>query len=173
MFDKEYYFKGIHAEYVNNLTKEYDDMKHCLFKRNYDVYLLAPIIGFLYQRKSELNSQKEYKPTSIFGDMLIKNIDDLMFNYRLIMLLDKNYEPDIEKRVEKAFRGDNNEEDINLYESYVRGGVEVLYEKLMKDVTSPDGYVVRLYEFLEEFDTRYNQEIDMESLMDLCRKIRA
>lgn len=173
MFDKEYTFKGIHAEYVNNLTKEFDNAGHSLFNRNYDVYLLAPIIGFLYQRKSNVDSNNEYKPTKIFGQTLYENKDDLMFNYRLIMLLDVKNEPNAEKRIDKAFRGENAQSDIELYESYVRGGVEVLYEKLMQGVNNPENYTVRLYEFLEEFDTRYNQEIDMDSLLELCRKIRA
>ena len=144
-----------------------------MIRNNYDVYLLAPIIGFLYQRKAEIDNTSDINPTKIFGDILIKNSDDLMFNYRLILLLDKQYEPDSEKRIDKAFRGIKNEADEALYESYVRGGVEVLYEKLMKGVNSPDDYVNRLYDFLEEFDERYNQNIDMESVLEKCRKIRA
>lgn len=46
MFDKEYSFKGSHAEKVNRLTAKFDD-KNQLFKRNLDVYIMAPIVGFL------------------------------------------------------------------------------------------------------------------------------
>lgn len=172
MFDSEYTFRGIHAERVNNLTREFDNAGHKLFSRNFDVYLLAPVIGFLYQRKAPVDQNPEYKPTKIFGDILMKNIDDLMFNYRLIMLLDKIYEPNLERRIDKAFRGENTDDDKNLYESYVRGGVDVLYEKLMMDVSNPEEYTVRLYEFLEEFDERYNQDIDMETILELCRKVK-
>ena len=59
MFDKEYSFRGKHAEYVVKLTAEYDDKHHKLFNTNYDVYAIAPIIGFLYQRKAELDKLKE------------------------------------------------------------------------------------------------------------------
>lgn len=171
MFDNEYAFKGKHADIVMNLTKEFDSKKNKLFRTNYDVYLLAPIIGFLYQRKSDVDNSSN-SSTKIWGDMLIKNSDDLMFNYRLIMLLDKNNEPDAEKRIEKAFRGNNSEDDEALYESYVRGGVEVIYEKLMAEVNTSDEYINKLYDFLEEFDERYNQTIDKEQVLERCRKIK-
>ena len=99
--------------------------------------------------------------------------DDFVFNFKLIMLLDKEYEPNLEKRIEKAFRGLNNPADEELYESYVRGGVEVLYEKLIEGATQPSDYTEKLYDFLEEFDERYNQEIDMESVLEMCRKVKS
>lgn len=173
MFDKEYSFKGKHAAMVGDLTKEFDAKKNKLFARNYDVYLLAPIVGFLYQRTAPLDNATQINSTKIFPDILIRNTDDLMFNYRLIMLLDKEHEPDPEKRIEKAFRGNNNPDDEALYESYVRGGVEVLYEKLMEDVNTTDDYVTRLYDFLEDFNDRYTEDIDMEQILELCRKARA
>ena len=40
MFDKEYSFKGTHAEKVNKLTAKFDD-KNQLFKRNLDVYMMS------------------------------------------------------------------------------------------------------------------------------------
>ena len=173
MFDREYAFKGKHAAMVGDLTKEFDTKKNKLFQRNFDVYLLAPIVGFLYQRTAAPDSTPQINPTKIFAEILIRNIDDLMFNYRLILLLDKNYEPAPEKRIEKAFRGNNSPEDEALYDSYVLGGVEVLHEKLMEGVNLSDEYVTRLYDFLEEFDGRYNQDIDMEQVLELCRKARA
>ena len=93
MFDKEYSFKGTHADKVVKLTAKFDD-KNSIFKRNLDVYMMAPIVGFLYQRKAESNNDGEQKTTKIFPEQLIGNRDDLAFNYRLIMLLDKKYEPD-------------------------------------------------------------------------------
>ena len=100
MFDKEYSFRGKHAEYVVKLTAEYDDKHHKLFNTNYDVYAIAPIIGFLYQRKAELN--KTGDATKIFPDKLIKEQQNLLFNYRLIMLLDEKHEADFNERINKA-----------------------------------------------------------------------
>ena len=171
MFDKEYSFQGKHADMVTSLTNAFGQGNHKLFERNYDVYLLAPIIGFLYQTRTDLDQTSGIKPTKIFAEILMKNIDALRFNYRLIMLLDQQYEPDPEKRIEKAFRGQETAEDIERYESYVRGGVEKLYEKLISECTTEEDYVAHLYDFLEEFDERYNQQIDLDRILELCRKI--
>lgn len=173
MFDKEYSFRGKHCEYVIKLTAEYDAKKHKLFATNYDVYAIAPVIGFLYGRKAELD--KSGDSTKIFPDKLMKEQQNLLFNYRLIMILDKNHESDFNERLNKAFRYYGSEKavsDEDLYESYVRGGVEVLYEKLIANATSEEDYLKNLYDFLEEFDERYNDSVSTESIIDLCQLAR-
>ncbi len=68
MFDKEYSFRGKHAEYVVKLTAEYDDKHHKLFNTNYDVYAVAPIIGFYIKEKQSLikpEMQLRYSRTSL------------------------------------------------------------------------------------------------------------
>lgn len=173
MFDKEYSFRGKHCEYVIKLTAEYDSKKHKLFTTNYDVYAIAPVIGFLYGRTAELD--KSGDSTKIFPDKLLKEQQNLLFNYRLIMILDKNHEPDFNERLNKAFRYYGSEKgapDEELYESYVRGGVEVLYEKLIANATSEEDYLKNLYDFLEEFDERYNEAVSTESIIDLCQLAR-
>ena len=171
MFDKEYSFRGKHANYVIKLTAEYDDKHHKLFNTNYDVYAIAPIIGFLYQRKAALDKNSA-ENTKIFAEKLIKEQQNLKFNYCLIMLLDEKHEADFNKRVDKAFRyygQENAGSDEELYEDYVRGGVEVLYEKLIEPARSAEDYLKNLYDFLEEFDGRYNESISTESIVDLCQ----
>lgn len=171
MFNKEYSFKGVHADKVKSLTMEFDNNKNKLFMRNVDVYMLAPIVGFLYQRRSDIDNNSDTN-TKVFLGQLMDNNDQLTFNFKLIMLLDKKYEPDAEKRIEKAFKGDISVDDELRYEQYVRGGVDVLYEKLMENVNSANDYVIRLYDFLEEFDNRYNQTVDIDTMLSLCQKIK-
>lgn len=171
LFTHDYSFKGLHAEKVKVLTTHKFDKEHTLFERNMDVYLMAPIVGFLYNRKSELDKSKP-SSTNILADIMIKYQNELLFTYRLIMLLDKEYEPDVEKRINKAFReyARENLEDIEEYDSFVRGGVDVLYEKLMKDATQADDYIQNLYEFMTDFEDRYSQNSD--EIMDLCKLAR-
>lgn len=167
MFDKEYSFKGTHAERVIKLTAKFDD-KNQLFNRNLDVYIMAPIVGFLYQRKSEANTGET---TKIFTQQLTGAYDDLLFNYRLIMLLDKNNEPSMDERVNKAFRYYGSEKarnDEELYEQYVRGGIDQLYEKLIEPSRTLEDYMKNLYDFMEEIDERYNQEISADRIKELC-----
>lgn len=172
MFDKEYSFKGTHADKVNKLTAKFDD-KNQLFKRNLDVYIMAPIVGFLYQRKADPNNgDGTQKPTKIFPEQLMNNTDDLAFIYRLIMLLDKRNAAASDERVDKAFRNYNSlqaEGDEVLYEQYVLGGVDVLYEKLIETARNKEDYLKNLYDFMEEMDERYNQTINLDQIGELCR----
>lgn len=174
MFDKEYSFKGSHAEKVIKLTAPFSSESNSgLFQRNLDVYLVAPIVGFLYGRKAEMKTGID---RVINHTQLIYEKTNLIFNYRLIMLLDEKYEPNVDERLNKAFRyfgSDKAADDEALYEAYVRGGVDVLYEKLIETANSPDDYIKNLYDFLEEFDERYNQAVSTEDIIDLCKLARS
>lgn len=177
MFDKEYSFRGSHAEKVIKLTGEFNQNHNKLFNRNLDVYLMAPIVGFLYQTKANLDrGSKDSRDTKIFPEQLINEQQNLQFTYRLIMLLDKEHEPDLDERINKAFRyygSDKAQPDEALYEEYVRGGVDVLYDKLIASANSEADYLKNLYDFMEEFDERYNQNVSADSILDLCRLARS
>ena len=177
MFDKQYRFRGRHARRVDALTSIFDNVsKAKIFERNVDVYTNAPLVGFLYGRKSDLDDTKNPETNQIYnqnvmGDRVIYSQEELLFNFRLIMLLDEEYEPDEDKRIDKAFRhtGDN-PADEERFDSYVRGGIDVLYEKLIESANSPDEYVLRLYDFVEEFYDRFNSTITSDSILELCSK---
>lgn len=170
MFDKQYRFTGSHAEKVNALTAIFDEQsKAKLFERNLDVYINAPIIGFLYQRKGEKNSNSDISPQNIFPEQMINASDKLKYILRLILLLDAEYEPDEEQRLNKAFRQFGQEEDLELFDRYVLGGVDVLYEKLIEGAGEPSEYINQLYDFLEEFNDRYNSDVSSADILAICR----
>lgn len=177
MFDKQYRFKGKHAQRVDMLTSSFDEISNAkLFDRNVDVYINAPLIGFLYGRTAELDNTKnpetgQVYTQNIMGDRVIYSSEELMFNFRLIMLLDTNYEPNEEKRINKAFRNMGEDpKDEERFDSYVRGGVDVLYEKLIEGSNEPNAYIYRLFDFIEEFQERFNSEIKSEDILNLCMK---
>jgi hypothetical protein len=173
LFQGQYRFFGTHAERVRKLISEFDREKHKLFAYAHEIYQLAPIVGFLYNRKSKMNREGGLD-TSIFPEQISSYKDVFQFNYQLIMLLDENHEADFDKRVDKAFRFYGTEKalpDEELYESYVRGGVDVLYEKLIEPSKLPEDYVKNLYEFMEDFESRYGQ--NAEEIIDLCRIARS
>lgn len=168
LFERDYSFRGEHAKKVNELTAEFGDGGYRLFGRNLDVYLLAPIVGFLYGKKAALDSSET--TTNILLGAMVREKSALWFNYRLIVLLDEENEPDFEKRVEKAFRHYGTAvatTDEELYEAYVRGGIEILHEKLVGSTTSPEGFLQNLYEFMEEFEKKYGQSAD--EIIDLVQ----
>lgn len=177
MFDKQYRFRGRHAVRVDKLTGVFDsDSKAKLFDRNVDVYTNAPLVGFLYGRRAEIDNEKNPETNQVYnqnvmGDRVIYSQEELTFNFRLIMLLDKDYEPDEDKRIDKAFRhmGDD-PADEERFDSYVRGGVDVLYEKLIEGASSLDDFISRLYDFIEEFHERFHEETNVEEILKMCSK---
>ena len=177
MFDRQYRFKGSHALRVDQLTSTFDEeSKAKLFERNVDVYVNAPIIGFLYGRMSDADNTKNPETNEVYnqnvmGDRVIYSQEDLLFNFRMIMLLDKDYEPDENKRIDKAFRHVGEDpKDEERFNAYVRGGVDVLYEKLIEGATETEEYVNKLYDFVEEFQDRFNSEISNDDILQLCVK---
>ena len=105
------------------------------------------------------------------GDRVIYSSEELQYNFWLIMLLDSNYEPDEEKRIDKAFRHyGQNPDDEERFDSYVRGGIDVLYEKLVEGEKTPEAFVNRLYEFVDEFNDRFNSGISSDDILRLCMK---
>lgn len=177
MFDKQYRFRGIHAVRVDALTSVFDDAsKAKLFERNVDVYTNAPLVGFLYGRRADVDDTKNPETNQVYnqnvmGDRVIYSQEELMFNFRLIMLLDKAYEPDDEKRINKAFRRMGEDPaDEERFDSYVRGGVDVLYEKLIEGASEPEDFANNLYDFIEEFQEKFNEDVLSEDILKLCSK---
>ena len=175
MFDKQYRIKGKHAVRAKALQSQFEQKsKSGLFSRNIDIYINAPIIGFLYGRRSDLDLTKNEETKQVYnqnimGDRVIYSQEDLLFNFRLIMLLDSEYEPDEDKRIDKAFRHVGEDPmDEERFDEYVRGGIDVLYEKLIEGATTPDDYVNNLSDFIEEFNDRFNYDFTTEEIMNMC-----
>lgn len=172
MFDREYSFTGTHAKQVSKLTSSLDsNSKKVLFNTVVEVFVLAPIIGFLYGRKGEKN-REDNVDKKIFADAMLNHKEKIEYNYKLIILLDKEHEPDDEKRLDKAFRTfEHSKEDLELFNSYVLGGIEVLYDKLIGKATNIDEYINNLYDFIDEFNDRFASKTSSEEIVLLCQKI--
>lgn len=163
MFDQIYTFKGKHADMVNRLTGTIGpNQSGKLFQTNYDLYAVAPLVGYLYNRKAEVDKSTE-TTAKIFRDKIMDEAENLKYNYRLLMLLiHKDLEP--EERTRIAFKLDNNDEERkkydDLYDDYVRGGIEVIYEHIFEDADDVDGYLMNLYDFIDDFNNRYNVKVE-------------
>lgn len=173
LFEKDYSFKGVHADKVKQLVDNKFDKEHRLFERNVDVYMMAPIVGFLKGRRASLDKSTPGN-TNILAEMMIKCKADLMFTYRLIMLLDTAYEPDQTERINKAFRYYGDEEkskkDMERFEEYVRGGVDYLYEKIFEDATLPEDYINNIYDVITDI---YDGCAELpKAIIELCEFAR-
>lgn len=176
MFDRDYNFKGIHANIVTQLTTEIDsETKFKFFDRNIDVLIIAPIVGFLYGRMSNRDESGQVTVDNVKKinfDQMNRESYTLNFNYELIMLLYEKDTTPIEKRLDRAFRyakgTHEKEECYSIYERFVLGGIEVLKEKLLDNATSVDDYINNIYNFLADYNDRYNNIISESEILDLC-----
>lgn len=155
MFDKQYVFYGKHAKMVKKLTaKLSDEVNKGFFATNYDVYRLAPIIGWVYNRKADVDKSIDDE-TKIFAEKMRDEKDDLVFNYRTLMLLKHK---DQENRMDIAFKMDYKNEERKPYDKeydqYVLGGVEEIYEHIFGQGETIDDFVMNYYEFVQELNVR-------------------
>lgn len=176
MFDRDYTFKGRHANIVTQLTAEIDtNTKFKIFDRNIDVFIIAPIVGYLYGRESERDESGKVTVDNIKKinfDQMNRESYTLNFNYELIMLLHEKDTLPIEERLDRAFRyakGTSEKAGCDkIYEKYILGGIDVLKEKLLDNATTVDDYIMNIYNFLIEYDERYNTTITENEILDLC-----
>ena len=92
---------------------------------------------------------------------------------KLILLLDNEYEPNEQKRIDKAFRYFcEDENDFKLFEDYMRGGIEVLYENIISDETDPFKITENLIDFLAEFQEMFNDRVGKDDIFNLCEQFK-
>lgn len=133
-FRKPVVITGKHARLVDDMWEQ-NQIQKSYFRRLVDLYTIAPIIGLRTKRTAFSDSTEERKRT-IQVEQLLEKEPELRQIMRMIILLDKTQKCTKEERVNKAFRGPKSQEefekDTELFNSYVRGGIEVLHELLVQ-----------------------------------------
>ena len=88
--------------------------------------------------------------------------------------MDKQTDLDPSVRVDRAFRydvqadkKDDFSKNMDLFHSYVRGGIEVMYEQFTDGCSTRDDYMDKVYEVL----TTFRQELDGISYEDELAKL--
>ena len=184
MFNGDYNITGKHASKLKFLARKnaQDDgpddsvVSAKLFERYIDVYMNAAIWGLLYDRTASVDNQSKDR-ARIYADAYAKERDNCVFLYRLVMLLEKKTNASQEERIDRAFRYDSQPEKaeelkecLELFHSYVRGGLEVMYEKLTEDCATREDYLTRIYDlmklFKQELDGSYYKE-GLEEILDI------
>ena len=143
MFENDVTLTGKHASYLKFLavknSQDNDDEETVqsakLFERYIDVYMNAAVWGLLYSRVAERDNSSKSR-ARVYAAQFNTERENCMFLYRMVMLLDKTTELSTEERIDRAFRYDSQPEkaeelqkNMELFHSYVRGGIEVMYEQ--------------------------------------------
>lgn len=161
MFENDYTINGKHATHMKFL----DTTK--IFERYIDTYMTAAIVGFLHGRTDTKDNTSQDR-ARIFADAFAKEKANCDFIYRLIMLSDERFEVTVQQRVDRAFRYDaQNDDEVNktnmeIFTSYVLGGIEELYEQFTESCTSREDYIDNVYNIA----TQFSDEIEGVSYED-------
>lgn len=182
MFENDYNITGKHATYLKFLAAKNAGAKDAdesgptaakIFERYIDVYMNAAIWGLLYDRTAAKDTTSDDR-ARIYADAYAKERENCVFLYRLVMLLDKQTDLDPSVRVDRAFRydvqadkKDDFSKNMDLFHSYVRGGIEVMYEQFTDGCSTRDDYMDKVYEVL----TTFRQELDGISYEDELAKL--
>jgi hypothetical protein len=157
LFNREFIFKGKHAGIIKALTEKEDGIG--LFERNVDVLRIAPLTGFLYQRKG-IEDGSNSEQTKVFLDQLVKINDDLLTQLRAMIFLDKEHHWDYEERVQIAFQSNiETQSNFNILEyllNYMYGGIEILGEKILYGNHTLEQKINNYYDFISDLHERYH-----------------
>ena len=130
----------------------------------------AAVFGFLANRKAKRDNEST-DSANILASAFINHRHDCLFLYRLIMLLDEK-DINLEERLDRAFRYDTDpskydkvQENLNIFNSYVLGGIEEMYNKFIIDCSSSEDYIKRTFEIVKTFKDEidgvsYKEKID-------------
>lgn len=158
-FKKEFKFRGKHARMAGELWQS-NDYEHTYFKRLIDLYMVAAVVGFRVDRQAE-EDYSPFEEKSIFPEQMIHAKEDLDYLMQMMIMLDYRDSVGTEESVKMAFRGPQSKEEFgswqNRFNSYVRGGVEELYERFIvrKSEVDDEYYenkTSNIMELLKRFD---------------------
>jgi len=131
LFSNQIEFVGKYAKYVVYLKDETN-----FFPTYVEIYVISAILGFLVGKKGTYEGKASDDTKSVFVEQIVRHRADLKFIYRIIMLLDDADKLSLEDRKNRAFRddpetnGDIIKANMKLFNEYVCGGLEYLYNEL-------------------------------------------
>lgn len=140
LFKSDVKITGKHARMAGEIWM-LNDYEHTYMKRLIDLYILAAIVGFRVNRKAA-EDHSPVDPKTIFLQQVLSAKDDLDFIMQMMYMLDMKDELGNDEAVKQAFRGPQTREEFlqwkELFNGYVRGGIEELYERLVIRKSDPD-----------------------------------
>lgn len=165
MFNSDFRITGKHANYWKDLCvlagnvpdrDQHNNFK--IFNAYIDAYIVCPIIGYQFNRKGTIDNSTEGN-AGMLADVIIKRSNELKYVYQILMLVDEESEPDVDKRVYRAFNLSEKTEDdrlfvaqnMKIFNSYFLGGLEVLHEMFVDECIDDDAYLSKIHEFVNHF----------------------
>ena len=161
IFTGDIFLKGKHATYAKffcptpEKKDSFSDRKPAdIFKRVIDVYMMAAVIGLEHGlRASEDRASADQ--AHIHADVINREKLNLVFIFQLVMLVDNSQRLDADAKIARAFKNDDIKANFELFNSYVRGGIEWLYERFTEGTTTHDDYISKIQDVVADFKEEY------------------
>lgn len=163
LFETDYTINGTHANRLKALAiknAESDSENPNaprIFERYIDVYMNAAVWGISYRRRAKADTSLKDR-ARIYADAFIRERENCIFLYRLVMLLDESEDLTPDERVDRAFRydtipdkADEVKKNFELFNDYVRGGIDLLYEKFNEGSMTREDYMNKTFDVMTEF----------------------
>lgn len=173
MFNGEILITGKHANYIRFLNDKDKSINAKFFERYIDIIMVGAVIGFIYGRKEERDTSTSLE-AKVFPETVLAESEKLKFIFRTIMLLEDRSNLTDEERIERAFRDEyrnpeRHKKNMDLFYSYVRGGISYLYDRLNQNAFNKSEYINNLKDFIDDFNydfisEKYTQDIDYDEL---------
>ena len=168
LFERDVFIKGRHGYYNKQLQAT------GLFSTNHEVAEIGIMLGLLFeqQENEDTDSEEMFRSTTYdckIGKETMRDSGQMIRDlYRHCMLQHDSY-INIDERMERAFGYDYKGEDAVSYEeillTYMRGGISILYEKIIEGGVPRakkefGDYVRNEYRLLEYVETEMKQKYD-------------
>lgn len=146
---------GRFADMVDKMWVQ-NKIQDSMVRRLVDLYAIAAAVGLRINRRIEndmttTSGEGEVHKRNVQIQQLTDNYTTLSTLMRLVLMLDESRGLNTEERIRSAFRIPETKEEydanMELFNSYVRGGIEFMYEQLVIRNTSADD---------EYYDARLN-----------------
>lgn len=155
LFSKDYLLRGIHREYSLALSDYIIDKKSGskIFDSTIDLIMASVLVGCIQNKRSKPQKGESRR---IMTEQFQSHYYDLMFIFHTVMLTN-NYVENAEQRINNSFRNKNEKENWELFEEYMLGGLETLYNIFFPENDSMaksnyDDYFDRLQTMLSDFN---------------------
>lgn len=130
----EMFFVGKHRDYVDKLWTQ-GKIQESYFRRLVDLYAIATIVGLKAKRRSAEERDNSDIKRTVQMKQLNENCQILLPIMRMILIMDDSRNMTFEEKLESAFVIPEDEAtykaNMELFNSYARGGIEYLYEHLV------------------------------------------
>jgi len=137
----EMFFVGKHRDYVDKLWTQ-GKIQESYFRRLVDLYAIAAIVGLKAKRRSPEERDESDVKRTVQMKQLNENYQTLLPIMRMILIMDESRNMTFEEKLESAFLIPEDEDtykaNMELFNSYARGGIEYLYEHLVLRVPDVD-----------------------------------